>query len=71
MPIQARAGCSHALLGRQTRDPFDDEEVALLEATAPVGIALETRACTSDLVHAEKLSAVVSWPRAGHEINNP
>jgi two-component system NtrC family sensor kinase len=88
VPIRSRGRVLGTLsLGRQTRDPFTELEVALLEATADqIGIALdnarlysesqrqlaELRRAQVQLVHAEKLSAVGELASGvAHEINNP
>ncbi len=74
-------------LGRRTRVPFDEPEIALLEATAgQIGLALdnarlysetmrqleELRVAHAQLIHAEKLSAIGELASGiAHEINNP
>ncbi len=88
VPIRARQRILGTLsLGRRTRQPFSDHEVALLECVADqIGLALEnarlyseTREQLDDLkrtqtevMKAERLAAVEELARGvAHEINNP
>jgi C4-dicarboxylate-specific signal transduction histidine kinase len=88
VPIRARHRILGTLsLGRQTENPFTDEEVALLECVADqVGLALdnarlygeinrqidELRRAQIEVVRAERLSAVNGLAAGvAHEINNP
>jgi signal transduction histidine kinase len=88
VPIRARHRILGTLsLGRQTLQPFTDEEVALLECAADqIGLALDNarlysetrreledlRQAQRDVVRAERLAAVGELAGGvAHEINNP
>ena len=88
VPIRARLRILGTLsLGRQTPEPFSDEEVALLECAADqIGLALDNarlysetrrqledlRRSQTDVVRAERLAAVGELAGGvAHEINNP
>ncbi len=88
VPIRSRGRILGTLsLGRRTAEPFDEREVALVQATAhQIGIAVdnarlysesrrqldELKLTQSQLIHAEKLSAVGELASGvAHEINNP
>jgi C4-dicarboxylate-specific signal transduction histidine kinase len=88
VPIRSRGRILGTLsLGRRTAERFDEREVALVQATAhQIGIAVdnarlysetrrqldELKLTQSQLIHAEKLSAVGELASGvAHEINNP
>ena len=88
VPIRARHRILGTLsLGRRTRQPFSDQEVALLECVADqIGLALENarlysetrgelddlRRTQTEVMKAERLAAVEELARGvAHEINNP
>ncbi len=88
VPIRARHRILGTLsLGRQTDDPFTDEEIALLECVADqIGLAIDNarlygeinrqlddlRRAQVEVVRAERLAAVNGLAAGvAHEINNP
>jgi two-component system, NtrC family, sensor kinase len=88
VPLRSRGRILGTLsLGRRTAAPFNEREVALVQATAHhIGIAVdnarlysetrrqldELKLTQSQLIHAEKLSAVGELASGvAHEINNP